>query len=169
VVPPEGGSADVGSGRGAVELVAFGGNPVGKPGGLPSLFEPMVDDSLSGVLSTFEAAHSVVDGGLVARDLSVEAGDLGRHVGGATLLGVGFSPGPLGSFLTAGVAVPPAGTVFGRPLGLLSLRAGFGKVSDRSPGRSARPDSAASLEVDSSLPGRLESLFGLAQGGSPVG
>jgi hypothetical protein len=112
--------------RSTVEVVALGGDPVGKPEGLLLLFEPVVDDSLSGGLSSFEAASGVVETGLVAGDLVVEAGDLGRHVGGATLLSVGLRPSPLGGFLTAGVAVPLAGPVLGHPLRPLSLGAGFG-------------------------------------------
>jgi hypothetical protein len=34
-------------------MVTFGGDSVGQHGGLPLLFEPIVDDGLSGDLSTF--------------------------------------------------------------------------------------------------------------------
>ena len=124
--PAEGGSADIGGGRNTIEVVAFGGDPVSKPGGLPSLFVPILEDGLSGGLSAFEAAGGVVDGGLVADDLLVEAGDLRRHVGGAALLGVGLQPHPIGGILTPGVAVPPSGAMFGCPLGPLPVCPGFG-------------------------------------------
>ena len=53
-----------------------------------------MDDGLSSGLSADEAAGGVVEPGLMAGNLLVEAGDLGRHMNGAALLGDGLPAGP---------------------------------------------------------------------------
>ncbi len=151
----------------AVEAIAVGFEAARELAGVALAVEGVVDNGVGGRGAQLEPVGGVLQGGLVAGDLLVQTGLLGRHVGVPTLEGVGLPGRPRRGLFACGVAVPPTPGAFGFSPG--PLGPGMGEVLYRLAGFGRGPHAAAGVEVGAGLAGGIQGVLGLAKGGGPVG